>query len=165
MISLLCFHFQYIFNLFHQTKSSVLLWLQPQFVLTSVSLLLPYIHFPLASALIPTLFLTLCLLSPCLASVTIQKFSGLSRHQKCWTTKIESISFILALKLSRQNLGKGKRTFIFRPMCMPFLSIFMSPCSNIVKNSYCSQKNSWEILFQFFYLLNLKSKLCEFLLK
>ena len=100
MISLLCFHFQYIFNLFHQTKSSVLLWLQPQFVLTSVSLPLPYIHFPLASALIPTLFLTLCLLSPCLASVTIQKFSGLSRHQKCWTTKIESISFILALKLS-----------------------------------------------------------------
>lgn len=82
-------------------QSSVLLWLQPQFVLTSLCLLLPCIPFPLASALIPTLFLTLSRLSPFLASVTIQNFSGLSRHQKYWQTKTESICHILALKLNQ----------------------------------------------------------------
>lgn len=172
MISLFCFHFEYIFSLFHQTV----------FGLALVSAPICFDFCPSPDALYSSPFglspNSNSILNPW-SSISLSGFSHNpkifrikqtskmldKKKKKCWTSKIEGISFIFALKLNQQNLGKGKRTFIFCPMCMPFLFIFISPCSNIVKNSYCFQKNSWKILFQFFYLLNLKSKLFEFLLK
>ena len=119
MISLLCFHFEYIFSLFHQTV----------FGLALVSAPICFDFCPSPDALYSSPFglspNSNSILNPW-SSISLSGFSHnpkifrikqtskmLDKKKKCWTSKIEGISFIFALKLNQQNLGKGKRTFIF----------------------------------------------------